>query len=211
MPNRNQYRPYSGPHIDERRDWYERDMMDERSGYRSEPPSEERRLRDRDTNADQSLRGNTYESERWGIGHTSRNSSRDYSTSYSRDYNRSTPTDYVTASRQSYMGQGPKNYKRPDERIKDDICEMLTRHFDIDAQDIEVDVKDGDVTLSGTVPERRMKYLSEDVTERCFGVKDITNNIRIKKDIPASDSTTASAQQTNSGTDSIGNLKKTSH
>lgn len=209
--NRNENRPYrSGAHIDERRDWYERDMMDERSGYRGEnsPRYEEfqrdsDRSRDRDFDTDQSLRGNTYESERWGAGARSRESSRDYSTGYSRDYNREMPQDYTTTplnaygsggyyrSQQvdhvperrgsSFAGRGPKNYKRSDERIKEEVCEMLTHHHDIDAEDIEVDVKNGEVTLFGTVPERQMKHLAEDVAERCFGVTDVTNNLRIKK------------------------------
>lgn len=84
-------------------------------------------------------------------------------------------------SRGSYAGRGPRNFKRSDERINEEINEMLTRHSSIDADDINVEVKDGEVTLSGSVPERRMKHLAEDVAERCFGVKDVTNNIRVKK------------------------------
>lgn len=206
----NENRPYRSSHIDERRDWYERDMMDERSGYRSEnaPRYEESRRnrnrdRDRDFDTDQSLRGNTYDSERWAGTHP-RESSRDYSTSYSRDYNRDMPQDYTTTPLNTYgsggyyrshqvdhvperrdssfAGRGPKNYKRSDERIREEVCEMLTRHHDINAEDIEVEVKSGEVTLFGTVPERRMKYMAEDVAERCFGVTDVTNNIRIKRE-----------------------------
>ncbi|WP_413612249.1 BON domain-containing protein [Bdellovibrio sp. HCB-110] len=84
-------------------------------------------------------------------------------------------------ARGSYAGRGPRNYKRSDERINEEINEMLTRHSSIDADDITVEVKEGEVTLSGTVPERRMKHLAEDVAEGCFGVRDVTNNIRVKK------------------------------
>lgn len=84
-------------------------------------------------------------------------------------------------SRSSFSGRGPKGFKRSDERIKEEVCEMLTRHNSIDADDIEVEVKDGEVTLSGSVTERRMKHQAEDLVEQCFGVKDVVNNIRVKK------------------------------
>lgn len=85
------------------------------------------------------------------------------------------------ASRPNFSGRGPKSFTRSDERIKEDICEMLTRHSAIDAHDIDVEVKAGEVTLSGSVPERRMKHLAEDLTEHIFSVKDVINNIRVKK------------------------------
>lgn len=84
-------------------------------------------------------------------------------------------------ARGSFAGRGPRNYKRSDERIIEEINEMLTRHSSIDADDINVEVKDGEVTLSGSVPDRRMKHLAEDVAEGCFGVKDVTNNLRVKR------------------------------
>lgn len=84
-------------------------------------------------------------------------------------------------SRSSFFGRGPKNYQRSDERIKEEICEMLTRHSAIDADEIDVEVKDGEVTLTGSVSERRMKHLAEDAAEQCYGVKDVVNNIRVKR------------------------------
>lgn len=81
-----------------------------------------------------------------------------------------------------FMGRGPKGYKRSDERIKEDICEVLTRAPQVDASDIEVEVKEGEVTLTGFVPERKMKHLAEDVVEKCMGVKDVTNNLRLRRE-----------------------------
>ena len=76
---------------------------------------------------------------------------------------------------------------------------MLTRHHDINAEDIEVSVNEGEVTLAGTVSERRMKHMAEDVAERCFGVKDVVNNIRIKRDeslgLPSSEDTSRSTAE----------------
>jgi osmotically-inducible protein OsmY len=78
-----------------------------------------------------------------------------------------------------FFGKGPKNYKRSDERIREDVSEALYRHPYIDASDIEVTVSEGVVTLSGTVHERAMKRMSEDEAEKISGVKDVNNSIRV--------------------------------
>ena len=77
-------------------------------------------------------------------------------------------------------GRGPKGYRRSDERIREDINEELTRHPEIDASEIEVSVQGGEVTLSGTVDERRDKRLAEDITEHCSGVVEVHNQLRVK-------------------------------
>jgi osmotically-inducible protein OsmY len=81
----------------------------------------------------------------------------------------------------AFSGKGPKNWTRLDERIREDVCERLADHPHIDASDIEVVVKDGEVTLVGLVDHRRTKRLAEDVTEEVRGVKDIHNQIKVKK------------------------------
>ncbi|KYG70473.1 hypothetical protein AZI85_00555 [Bdellovibrio bacteriovorus] len=83
--------------------------------------------------------------------------------------------------RRSYTGRGPKNYKRSDERIREEVCEMLTRDQYVDAYNIDVDVVDGEVILRGTVPDRHMKYLAEDSVEKVFGVKDISNRLHVDR------------------------------
>lgn len=82
---------------------------------------------------------------------------------------------------QNFYGKGPKGFKRSDERIKEDVSEMLTRHSEIDASDIEVEVNEGEVILKGETSDRRTKLLAEDLVEKCMGVKDVVNQIRIKK------------------------------
>ncbi|MBC7753791.1 MAG: BON domain-containing protein [Moraxellaceae bacterium] len=79
----------------------------------------------------------------------------------------------------SFFGKGPKGFKRSDERIKDDVCEALYHDHAVDATDIEVSVKDSEVTLSGTVSERRMKRVAEDCAESVTGVSDVRNEIRV--------------------------------
>ncbi|QDK47373.1 BON domain-containing protein [Bdellovibrio sp. ZAP7] len=104
-----------------------------------------------------------------------------------------------SSSSASFEGRGPKSYTRSDDRIKEDVCEMLTRHSEIDANDIEVEVKNGEVTLSGTVNERRMKHMAEDLAERVSSVKEVTNNIRVQKE--STHDWSSSSSQSESSTD----------
>ena len=85
-----------------------------------------------------------------------------------------------TGYQRSYRGMGPQNYKRPDERIRDDVYERLTDSHEIDARHIMVDVNQGNVTLTGTVPERQMRYAAEDLVESCMGVSNINNQLKVQ-------------------------------
>lgn len=80
----------------------------------------------------------------------------------------------------NYIGRGPKNYKRCDDRVCEDVCLRLADDPDLDASEIEVEVKDGEVTLSGTVEDRRAKRLAEDLIVDVSGVSDVHNRIRIQ-------------------------------
>jgi BON domain-containing protein len=78
-----------------------------------------------------------------------------------------------------YRGRGPKGYRRSDERIHEEICDRLTAHGAIDATGIEVHVDTGEVTLEGTVPDRRTKRLAEAVADTVRGVVDVHNRLRL--------------------------------
>ena len=80
-----------------------------------------------------------------------------------------------------YAGRGPRGYKRPDSRIEEDINDRLTQHGWIDATDIEVNVQNGEVTLRGHVDTRDAKRMAEDLADSVFGVKEVHNQIRIKR------------------------------
>jgi osmotically-inducible protein OsmY len=80
----------------------------------------------------------------------------------------------------SHSGKGPKGYTRSDERLKEIICEKLTDDPDIDASEISVDVTSQVVKLTGTVDDRSTKYEVEELIERCGGVKDIDNQLRVR-------------------------------
>jgi hypothetical protein len=79
----------------------------------------------------------------------------------------------------AFRGRGPKGYRRSDERIREDIAEYLTEDPYIDASNMEVEVQDGEVTLSGTVPDRWSRRSAEDLAECVSGVRHVQNNLRI--------------------------------
>lgn len=83
----------------------------------------------------------------------------------------------------SYSGRGPKGYRRSDDRIREEVSETLERHPMIDASEIEVDVKDGMVTLRGHAEDRRQKRMAEDIIENLSGVKDIRNELTVNKSL----------------------------
>ncbi len=79
-----------------------------------------------------------------------------------------------------YVGVGPRGYQRPDQRIYEDICERLSRHGQIDASNIQVEVQQGEVTLKGSVENRRAKRMAEELADTVSGIRDIHNELRIR-------------------------------
>lgn len=84
-----------------------------------------------------------------------------------------------TVRRPDHRGRGPKSYTRSDDRILEDVNDRLSDDGHIDASDIEVEVKDGEVTLSGHVASRFAKRHAEDLTWLVSGVKQCQNNLRV--------------------------------
>lgn len=80
-----------------------------------------------------------------------------------------------------HTGRGPRGYTRPDVRIVEDINEALTYSPHIDASDIDVRVDHGEVTVSGTVDDRYIKRLVENIIEDVSGVRDVHNNLRVER------------------------------
>lgn len=75
--------------------------------------------------------------------------------------------------------RAPRHYTRPDHRIEEDIYERLAHGWELDASDILVSVKNGEVTLSGAVDSRRSRRYAEEIADNVFGVKDILNDLEI--------------------------------
>ncbi|HEX2881422.1 MAG TPA: BON domain-containing protein [Polyangiaceae bacterium] len=78
-------------------------------------------------------------------------------------------------------GKPPKGYARSDERIRDDICERLVA-ANLDASEMEIEVRDGEVELKGGAPSRDIKHRAEHIAASVLGVKDVTNHLRIQRD-----------------------------
>jgi hypothetical protein len=80
-----------------------------------------------------------------------------------------------------FAGRGPRNYQRSDDRVREDVNERLTADPRIDASDIDVRVQNGEVTLSGSVDDRRTRRLAEEIIEDLPGVRDVRNDLRVNR------------------------------
>ncbi|MBX3479938.1 MAG: BON domain-containing protein [Caulobacter sp.] len=116
---------------------------------------------------------------------------RDWQIRHGRRYDRADdavgfgdPNPYVQSAtdgetRGPHRGRGPKDYRRSDERIREDVNDRLTDHHHLDASNIVVEVKDGEVTLNGRVERRDDKRRAEDCADRAAGVRHVQNNLRV--------------------------------
>jgi hypothetical protein len=79
-----------------------------------------------------------------------------------------------------FTGIGPSGYHPSDERIQENICEILTRNGRIDSSNISVQVENGLVTLQGSVQYRPEKHLAEEIASAVGGVTDVDNRLRVQ-------------------------------
>jgi hypothetical protein len=79
-----------------------------------------------------------------------------------------------------FRGVGPRGYRRSDESIRDELCNVMAQHPDLDAGDIDVRVVEGAVTLSGSVPDRHARRLAEDIVGSIGGVSAVRNELRVR-------------------------------
>jgi hypothetical protein len=79
-----------------------------------------------------------------------------------------------------FRGRGPKGYQRSDERIREDVCDRLTAHGFVDASDIDVTTRSGEVTLTGFVDSRDAKRAAEDCADEIPGVREVHNELRVR-------------------------------
>lgn len=66
-----------------------------------------------------------------------------------------------------------------DELIADDVVAALDRDANVNAPDVEVEVKDGVVTLSGSVPSWSASWAAEQDASRTAGVVDVKNELQL--------------------------------
>jgi len=91
------------------------------------------------------------------------------------------PSGEYDDARDRHFRRGPKGYVRSDARIEEEIAASLWKAWQIDSSDVSLQVKGGNVFLSGTVPERWMKYDIENTVDECPGVREIDNQIRVEE------------------------------
>lgn len=151
---------------------------DERGPARFGSPEYHRSFRgvDFDDHSSSRQSGRSYGDD-WIRG-SARNLGRDYGEWDREDRNRQSESIGEKIGR--FFGIGPKGWQRSDERIREEVSEALADHPEIDASEIEVQVSGGEVTLTGSAPDRRSKRLAEDVAEGVRGVKDVHNQIRVQ-------------------------------
>ncbi len=114
----------------------------------------------------------------------------------------------MQGGRQSHVGRGPKGYRRSDERIEEEVNEQLTRHPEIDPSEVEVRVRNGEVTLTGTVDERRTKRMVEDLVEGISGVNEVHNQIRVNRGGSSGGSSGSSDREVSRGTEREGSSRE---
>jgi hypothetical protein len=77
-------------------------------------------------------------------------------------------------------GRGPRGYVRPDERIREDVCDGLFVDDEVDASEVTVEVDDGVVTLDGWVAALWEKRRIENLVRACSGVRELRNLLRVR-------------------------------
>jgi hypothetical protein len=82
--------------------------------------------------------------------------------------------------RRDYSGLGPRDAHRRDESVLEEVCRALERDSEVDATEIEVQCKDCEVTLLGTVHDRHQKRLAERIVDGVRGVRDVHNQLRVR-------------------------------
>jgi hypothetical protein len=86
----------------------------------------------------------------------------------------------TTWGERPHLGKGPRGYVRSDERIREEVCDCLSEGY-VDASQVDVDVKDGVVMLTGQVADKSSKRRIEDIAEACRGVQSVDNQLRVQR------------------------------
>jgi osmotically-inducible protein OsmY len=81
----------------------------------------------------------------------------------------------------SQTGQRAQFNRRSDDKIHEEIWELLTNNADLDASEVELHVEGGEVTLTGTVDSRDAKWLTEDLVNMVAGVREVNNRLKIAR------------------------------
>ncbi|WP_181408178.1 BON domain-containing protein [Pararhizobium mangrovi] len=78
-----------------------------------------------------------------------------------------------------HRGKGPRGYRRSDERIREDVSDLLTEEARLDPSDLDVTVEGGQVLLEGRVSEDAERELAETLAWQVIGVAHVENSLTV--------------------------------
>lgn len=128
------------------------------------------------------FRPDTTPGENYGDRSNGRTYDRDY---VAEGYPGSFQSDHPNAPEfaleaEGHAGKEPRDYRRSDHSIREDLIHRLAAHDGIDAENIDVDVFDGLATLTGRIHSREEKWMAEDTAMSVAGVTDVNNHLRVE-------------------------------
>ena len=91
-----------------------------------------------------------------------------------------TASKNVTAASERTSGDG-RAKGNSDETLRQSCADALGRVSDVDGQNVDINVLDGEVTLTGSVSDFEAKQRLESLVEGCKGVKGVTNLIEVRE------------------------------
>lgn len=80
----------------------------------------------------------------------------------------------------SFQGVGSRHYRRSDERIREEVEDSFCEDPHLDPHNVDVQVEDGVVTLTGSISDRSMKRHAGNLADAVRGVKDVNNLLRLE-------------------------------
>lgn len=83
-------------------------------------------------------------------------------------------------SEKNHRGHGPRDWRKSDERLREEVCEALAADAWLDARDLNVGVDEGEVVLSGVAPCFEARERAEDIAGGVVGVRAVHNFVGIK-------------------------------
>jgi hypothetical protein len=96
-------------------------------------------------------------------------------------------TEVARTTQEGDLGPGiidtdkPRGAQRSDGQIKSEIEMLLREHAQVDSRDIQVDVRDGVVTLTGSVRSPSEIRAAAGIADNVFGTRDVKNRLTIRK------------------------------
>ena len=72
-----------------------------------------------------------------------------------------------------------------DVRIKNDVAAQLNQNTPVDYSAVKVEVADGVVSLSGSLPSLSLGMAAVEIAEKVPGVRSVINNLKVRVPKPA--------------------------